>query len=158
MQRQFIRLTTLCGALLLCANAAQAEVYRWVDKEGKVHYSDNPPDDVKAVKPSLHDNSVSADGDNFEMKRAAQTSPVALYVAVDCSEACKQAKAFLKKRKIPYAERVLKTDADFAALKGFTGNKEARSPTLLVGRRPIEGFEESEWNAALDLVGYPKAL
>ncbi len=30
-------------ALMLSAAAAQAGVYRWVDKEGKIHYSDSPP-------------------------------------------------------------------------------------------------------------------
>lgn len=30
-------------ALLLAAASAQAEVYKWVDKDGTVHYTDEPP-------------------------------------------------------------------------------------------------------------------
>lgn len=42
---------SLGWAVLLCAAlpAAAADVYRWTDKEGKVHYSDTPPN--PAVKP-----------------------------------------------------------------------------------------------------------
>jgi len=37
-------------ALLLCAASAQAQVYRWVDERGTVHYSNEaPPPGVKAT-------------------------------------------------------------------------------------------------------------
>lgn len=31
------------GALLLCANAATAAMYKWVDEQGRVQYSQTPP-------------------------------------------------------------------------------------------------------------------
>jgi len=34
--------TLLVSALLLCAAAASAQVYKWVDEDGVVHYSDQP--------------------------------------------------------------------------------------------------------------------
>jgi len=36
--------------LTVAAVAAHAEVYRWVDAQGKVQYSDQPPPDVNAQK------------------------------------------------------------------------------------------------------------
>ena len=36
--------------LAIVAVAAHAEVYRWVDAQGKVQYSDQPPPDVNAKK------------------------------------------------------------------------------------------------------------
>jgi hypothetical protein len=37
-------------ALLLCATQASAQVYRWVDEKGTVHYSNaSPPSGVKAT-------------------------------------------------------------------------------------------------------------
>jgi len=39
---------TLLAAALVCAVRAEAQVYRWVDKDGKVHYSDQKPKDAKA--------------------------------------------------------------------------------------------------------------
>lgn len=35
---------------LLCVGAVQAEVYRWVDSQGRVQYSDQPPTGVDARK------------------------------------------------------------------------------------------------------------
>ena len=35
-------------SLLLCATAAAQQVYRWVDENGVVHYSDQPPPDDRA--------------------------------------------------------------------------------------------------------------
>jgi len=41
--------------LLLTAKSALAEVYRWVDKNGKVHYSDEPPKNKQAEKVELQE-------------------------------------------------------------------------------------------------------
>jgi hypothetical protein len=41
-------LLVACG--LLAMGASAAEVYRWVDKDGKVHFSDSPPPGVSAEK------------------------------------------------------------------------------------------------------------
>ena len=37
----------ICLALLLAAGTASAQMYRWVDKDGKVRYGDTPPAGVK---------------------------------------------------------------------------------------------------------------
>ncbi len=36
------------AALLAAATAAHAQVYRWVDEQGKVHYGERPPSGAKA--------------------------------------------------------------------------------------------------------------
>ena len=37
-------------AILLCATGASAQIYRWVDDKGTVHYSNSsPPNGVKAT-------------------------------------------------------------------------------------------------------------
>ena len=40
------------------------------------------------------------------------------------------------------------------ALRELTGN--LRIPTLLIGSQKLTGFEDSQWNSALDAAGYPK--
>ncbi len=37
----------ICLALLLAAGTASAQMYRWIDKDGKVRYGDTPPPGVK---------------------------------------------------------------------------------------------------------------
>lgn len=38
-----MRFAVLVGFLLLCAATAQAQVYKWTDAQGRVHYSAHPP-------------------------------------------------------------------------------------------------------------------
>ena len=39
----------ICLALLLAAGTASAQMYRWVDKDGKVRYGDTPPPGAKTT-------------------------------------------------------------------------------------------------------------
>ena len=147
-------LTTLFAVAM---GSAQAEVFRWKDKDGKVHYSDNPPKDVQAEKRKVGDNKIESDKASYETKRAMQLAPVTLYSFSDCKEPCDQARKFLTTRKVPFTESVMKTKEEFDAVAKLVGKKEPTAPTLLVGSKPVEGFEAGAWNSMLDVVGYPKA-
>jgi len=41
MKRSLLYLTLLC---CFCAPSAQAEIYKWMDDNGQVHYSEQPPE------------------------------------------------------------------------------------------------------------------
>jgi hypothetical protein len=43
-----VALIIFCGALM--SAPAVADIYKWVDKDGKIHYSDQPPQGVADVK------------------------------------------------------------------------------------------------------------
>lgn len=43
MTSRLLWLTLLSAALLTLSGAVHADLYRWVDDQGKVHYSDTPP-------------------------------------------------------------------------------------------------------------------
>jgi len=148
---------TLAAILFVSLASAQAEVYRWTDKDGKVHYSDNPPPDAKVEQRKMKDNSVDASEMGYETKRAAQLAPVTLYVSSDCKVVCDQARKLLSTRKVPFNESMVNTQEQIDALAQLLGKKDPRAPTLKVGNKPIEGFEAGAWNSALDTVGYPKA-
>jgi hypothetical protein len=152
------RSLALLAVFAFCMGSAQAEIYRWTDSDGKVHYSDNPPPDAKVEQRKLNDNRVESTKQSFETTRAAQVAPVTLYVSTDCKDVCDQARKLLNTRKVPFSENVIKTKEDLDAFTKLTGIKAPRAPTLLVGSKPIEGFEAGAWNSALDVVGYPKAL
>lgn len=47
MNRLFVFVAAACGACLF-VQASAAEVYKWVDKEGGVHFGDRPPDGAGA--------------------------------------------------------------------------------------------------------------
>jgi hypothetical protein len=61
----------------------------------------------------------------------------------------------LAKRGIPFGERDAQNDAaSQEALKKLIGTLDV--PVLAVGDSKVKGFEESQWQAALDGAGYPR--
>ena len=155
-----IRSGIVIAVLLGCAfgAAAQTSVYRWIDKDGKVHFGDTPPGaDAKDVARTRVGN-VPVDPDlPYATQVAARRSPVTLYVAAGCGEPCKSARDLLGQRGIPYGLRdPLVNAADAEALTKLAGKLEI--PVIVVGNTHIRGFEEGQWQSALDEAGYPKAL
>ena len=151
----------LFGALIASLMAtAQADTwYRWVDKSGKVHYSDSlPPDSTPAnsakIKKHKGGNAPAESADMpYETRRAHQNFPVTLYVIDDCGDICQQARRLLNQRGIPYAENSLKSQAEFEAFKKMSGA--AGVPVLTVGKVWLKNFQTQEWHTELDNAGYP---
>ncbi|MFT4174607.1 MAG: glutaredoxin family protein [Rhodocyclaceae bacterium] len=141
---------------IIAAGASHGEVYRWVDKNGKVNYSDNPPPDANIEQRKINDNKVDVDNTSFETRRAAEAFPVTLYTNPQCAEYCDNARKLLTQRKIPFSESSVVSKEQIDALLKLTGAKEPRVPVLTVGRKMIDGLEAGSWNAALDAAGYPK--
>jgi len=141
----------LCGALCV---PAHAELYKWTDAEGKVHYSDTPPPGgvKKSEKKKLADKPATATMP-YPLQQAVKNFPVTLY-SFDCGEGCTNASALLKKRGVPHTLVDPKDPQGREELKKATGG-EAVAPVLQVGRRVLKGYEESQWNSALDIAGYP---
>lgn len=142
---------------LLCAGLAQAQTYRWVDQDGKVHFGDRPPPAAAGKAQERKPMAPAADKQVSYATRQAMTSfPVTLYVSSDCGDGCKEARDYLAKRGIPYAEKLVATQEDIDALKRVVGGDEAMVPVLLVGSRNYKGWLRDEWQRLLDAAGYPK--
>ncbi len=161
MKKIRLCLTLTTAAAMVVASAsliAAPDLYRWVDKDGKVTYSDTPPpkDAVSAQKKRLGDNGAGGGEDAlpYALKLAMQRNPVILY-ANNCGEICDQARALLAKRGIPFVSRNPETDPGASEeLKELIGALSV--PTLAVGSGSQTGFNESGWNSTLDGAGYPK--
>lgn len=143
--------------LLLAGMAGAAEMFRWVDAEGKVHYTDTaPPPTAKNVQPKNLGDKPAGDAQlPYALRLAKKNFPVTLYNS-DCGDPCTKAKALLAKRGIPLTEKnPEKSAADNEALKKIIGGSVV-VPVLIIGADILKGFEENRWNGALDLAGYPK--
>ena len=142
--------------LLPVAADAQTNVFRWVDKDGKVHFSDlPPPPDVKTVTQKR----LGGGGDTSNLPYATQVAmqkfPVTVYMSPECGDLCNRGRDLLTRRGIPFAERDPQNKpADATALKALIGTLEV--PVLVVGDSRVKGFEEGLWNSALDTAGYPR--
>jgi len=145
-----VALAALSGAV-----AAQT-AYRWVDEQGQVHYSDQPPPPRARQVEEKHLSAGRPDpAPAYAVSKAAADFPVTLYTAEGCAEPCAQARALLAARGIPYSERIMKSEDDLAGYRRVFGTPD-EVPAATVGRRPLRGFEAGVWHVALDEAGYPR--
>lgn len=145
------------GLLFAVIAGAQAEsLFRWVDRDGKVHYGDKPAADaIGAEQKKFGAHSASGDDElSYGVRKAKQDFPVTLYVAANCGDICVQARALLNKRGVPFAEKNLSTKEDLDAYKKLTGGDSI--PALSVGKTVLNGLEAGQWNSELDIAGYPR--
>jgi glutaredoxin len=150
-----IALAILAAAFIASA-AAQTTVYKWTDKDGKVHFSDALPEsDVNATQKQMGGGGPENANLPYAAQVAAQRYPVTVYVTPDCGPACASAHNLLESRGVPYTERnPLSSTADRDALKKLVPSP--LIPVLVVGDSPTNGFQEDQWNSALDSAGYPR--
>ena len=152
-----IQLMMLYVTLALSINVQAESLYKWVDKNGKVHYGDQPAEDaIKPIQKKFSSTSAVSDDDlPYSVRKAKADFPVTFYVAPNCGELCIQARTMLNKRGIPFTEKNLETAEDIAAFKAKTGGNS--TPSLTVGKTLLSGYEAGQWNNELDIAGYPKS-
>ena len=140
-------------ALLLCMGGASAQVFKWVDANGKTHFSDRPP--PASAKPAAMKGSASAASTAsfpYALATAVRNYPVTLYTTASCA-GCDQGRSFLKARGIPFTEKTVGTADDESRLKEAGGSG---LPYLLVGSAKSTGFQAAGWNAMLSNAQYPE--
>jgi glutaredoxin len=143
-------------ALIVFAPLAGAQ-FKWVDADGRVGYGDKPPAGAHDIE-SLQGVAKGAPRDPlaslpYQLQRTIRDFPVTLYTMSDCS-ACDTARALLKERAVPFAEKTVATSEDVQALKRLTGSD--LLPAVQVGAQAITGFNRASWDEKLDLAGYPR--
>lgn len=154
------RSTIAAGAMVALAPlvvAGQAQtVYRYVDADGRIVYSDRPPPPgIKGVETRrVTPNTIEVDQTALALERARTAFPVTLYT-FNCGEPCSSAEALLVQRGIPYATVIVTEAAGADKLKKLTG--ELQAPVLQAGEKTVRGFSEPQWQSLLDAAGYPKA-
>lgn len=141
------------GVALLLAGSAHAELYRSVDSQGRVHYSDKPLPEAEVEKLRFG-KAPSQENIPYETGVAMKKYPVTLYVADTCKEGCTSARELLNKRGIPYTEKNLVSKEDIDAFKAASGGDIV--PVLVVGKTWLKGFQPDTWQQELDVAGYPK--
>src|SRR5215472_13591041 len=140
MRAYFVVVATISAAIACGAAAAQA--YRWVDNQGRVHYTQTPPPpgarDVQRKNLQQSDAAASA-GLPYATQLAAQNFPVKLYTQDKC-EACDRARALLVKRGVPFSEVSVLSQKEVDEVKAISG--EPKLPLLIVGSLHQSGFQE----------------
>ncbi|HET7766202.1 MAG TPA: glutaredoxin family protein [Burkholderiales bacterium] len=142
---------------IACGDAA-GQTYRWVDDQGRVHYTQTPPPpQAKDVqRKNFRGGGAAATTDlPYATQMAAKSYPVTLYTQPDCGSPCDDARASLARRGVPFREVSVASQKDIDEVKRVSGGE--RLPVLVVGSQFHVGFQEGLINSLLDTAGYPSA-
>lgn len=144
-------------AAVLAAGAADAQqrLYRIVEPDGRVTFTDRPPPTAvgtRSATPVVAGTTPSTAGLPADLAAVVGRFPVTLVTGPDCTP-CTEGRALLRERGVPYTERLVTTPRDLAELQRLSGANSL--PTLMVGRQPVTGLRASDWAAWLDAAGYP---
>ena len=145
------------AAAVVAGAAAQQQVFRYVDKNGNVVYSDRaPPSDSKDVQAKrLSPNFIESNPVPLATAQASERFPVTLYTFA-CGAVCESAESLLNRRGVPFTTVNVEDVKGAEQLKKLTGEQQA--PVLQLGDKLIaKGFNEARWSAMLDEAGYPKS-
>lgn len=145
--------------LLAFALGAQAQLYRWTDDSGKVHYTDTPPPasakNVEKKGSARPAEPNPAGQQSYALQQAVKNFPVTVYTSKECGNPCKKGLDHLNKRGVPFTEKVVSNQNEIDDLVKLAGAP--RVPVLVVGVTVQKDYEEQAWNEALDTAGYPKS-
>lgn len=126
---------------------AGAEVYRWTDEHGRIHFGDKPPRSAGAEQVEIRINTYESpqivyQPDEPEKPKAAGRKRVVMYSATWCG-VCKRAAAYFRNKGIPFTEydveNSAKGRADFKRLGGRA------VPVILVGKARMNGFSAANF-------------
>jgi glutaredoxin len=133
--------------LLFTACAVHAEIYKWIDEGGSIHYTDKPPEAQQKTleitgRISSYD-SPEILPENSTLKpessanKPAKAKRVVMYSAEWCG-VCRKAKQYFTEKHISYTEYDVDTNpkgkADFEKMDAHG------VPVILVGNRRMNGF------------------
>ena len=154
--RSAIHLVAIQAIILPAMGSLYAQqVYKSVDKQGRVTYSEVPPSVSSGDK--IVGDGAGGSGNNaslpYALQQVVSRYPVTLYTNADCAP-CINARILLTQRGVPFAERTIASNEDIDAYKRL--NSDNTLPMLTIATQQIKGFEEGEWTKYLDAAGYPK--
>jgi glutaredoxin len=122
-----------------------AEIYKWVDESGNVHFTDSPPKDKITEEVTLQINSYSSTEVTTIDGVIVPGNRVVMYSTSRCGY-CKKARRHFRKKRIAFHEYDIeksgKGKRDFKSLKG------SGVPIILFGDKRINGFSDVKFDRA----------
>ena len=147
-----INLVAVYAVFMLAAGHLYAQqVYKSVDKNGRVTYSETPP--LPGSGDKLTGDSAPTASLPYSLQQVASRYPVTLYTTADCGP-CINARLMLTQRGVPFKELTVGSNEDIAAYKKL--NSDNNFPLVTIAAQQLKGYEETEWTKYLDAAGYPK--
>jgi glutaredoxin-like YruB-family protein len=157
--------------LLLVIGTSSAEIYRWVDEKGVVHFSDSPTESISEASlkeevsppgPNPEDNSppttetrnITLDSNFFDPLDESKEDPVTVHApTVEIYETswcgyCKKAKNFFRSRGIKFKTYDIEKDKD-AARRMMALTRRRAVPFVVINGHQIQGYSKQAYEQAL---------
>ena len=148
-----VALLVLFGSL--AQSVAAEELYKWVDKNGRVTYQSSPPPDG-AARVEKSEINLGAAEEEAEPVAAFETDPVKFYTKPECS-ACDDARTYLEEKEIPFEEvDISENTVEAEKMERNFGHNNV--PTMKVGNKSITGFQQQVLDNILKSSGYNIAV
>lgn len=133
------RLLVVFIVLVLTGATASAEIYKWVDDKGVIHFSDTPRADSSEA--------TEEEKESAEAPDAIKRLKVELYVTSWCAY-CTKAKQFFRSKGIEFTVYDVEKDKDAARrMLALTSNRAV--PFAVINGHEIQGYSEEAYQAAL---------
>jgi len=127
---------------------ANAEIYKWTDADGRVHFGDARPVDERFEEVTVQINSYEAvTFENWEGEKTERAEKVVMYTTSWCGY-CAKARKYFTQNKISFVEYDI--ERDLRAKKRYDALGAKGVPVILVGRARMNGFSESGFRKIYD--------
>jgi glutaredoxin len=145
------RFLVLCALLVGTTTGSQAGIYKWVDADGRVQFSDRPPTDGGAEQVQLPEintyeaisvEALDSVGTRPKKPRRGGSKMVVMYSASWCG-ICTRARRFFEAEGIPF--RDLDVEKNQSARREWKRMNARGVPVILVGGKRMSGFSEKRF-------------
>ena len=123
-------------SIFVGANAF-AEIYKWTDVNGNVHFSDQKPSHLESKEVNLKINTYK--GVSYDVSIFDTGKKVVMYSTNWCAY-CKKAKKYFKRKGIRFTEYDIEKNSKAKRQYNKMGAKGV--PVILVGSKRMNGFSE----------------
>ncbi len=123
--------------LFLPSLGSFADIYKWTDENGRVHYSDKPSTDRKVEKLDIKINSYKHVTYKSLSGAHSNSDKVTMYSTSWCVY-CKKARKYFRKNSIPFSEYDIEKNNRAKRAYDALGGKGV--PVIIVGKKRMNGF------------------
>jgi len=149
-------LVSIAVMLAACSAAAQTQIYRWVDANGRVQYGERAPSGAKArpieSRVSTYSGPAIVSRATPVSRSAAPGAPteIKMYATGWCTY-CKRAREYFARKGLRYTELDIEQSAQARAEYDRLGARGV--PVILVGAQRMTGFSEGSMDQMLKSAG-----
>lgn len=160
--KSIILVLLVCVGIAMMAGSAPADIYKYVDAEGKINFTDTPPAGTNAeqldIQPNNYEGGIkpkstekgelsAAEIRKKSLLETRKQPKVELFVTSWCGY-CKKAEAFLRKKGLKFTAYDIEKNLQAARRKDSLTSRKG-VPFALIGDQKLTGFSEMAYERAL---------